>query len=285
MKKNNISKSKVLEANIEVHSALANSGEYDQSPHFKPENKLKVRGHLKRVINMSPNTSDSKLLDIGCGTGFIIHLVSDLVKEIDGVDITEDMMKNIDLSSGNISLKLSQAEDLPFADNTFDIATAYSFMDHLLDYRLVLDEAYRVLKEGGVYYSDLNPNKGFSDMLKGIENNYDDSVLPFSISREINGMLHNGEYHNEQFGLNEESLTNAEPEKSINGGFDYQEVLAYASKIGFTDVKCELDWFLGQGVLMNSDSDIDLEMVESYLQSTLPASQNFYKYLRFIFVK
>ncbi|MBX2847250.1 MAG: class I SAM-dependent methyltransferase [Acidiferrobacterales bacterium] len=281
-----VSKEEVLDANIEVHAALANSGEYNRSPHFNKENQDKVRQILEQLVAQTPSREKTKLLDMGCGTGFIIHLVADMVAEVSGVDITEDMMKQIDLSKGNISLELAQVEDLPFGDARFDMVTAYSFLDHLLDYRLALGEAYRVLKPGGIFYSGLNPNRGFSEMLQRIEaKESNPNDLPLAVSREIKGMLHNGEYHNEMFGVSEESLTKAEPEKSLKGGFDPSEVLDSAKKLGFSSVECRYDWFLGQGVLMNSDSNIDLNQVDQYLQAMLPASGEFYKYLSFVFVK
>jgi len=280
-----ISQEDVLKANIEVHAALANSGEYNQSPHFRPENLKKVREVLVDLISRTPAKSKSKLLDIGCGTGFIVHLVADLVAEVHGIDITEDMMSQIDLTKGNITLTKAQAENIPYEANQFDMATAYSFLDHLLDYRVVLKEAHRVLKPGGIFYSDLNPNRAFSTMLMGIEEKYQNQDLPHSVSREIKGMLHNGELYEEEFGLSEDVLNNAEPEKSLNQGFDTQEVLEFARKIGFSDVKCDHEWFLGQGVLMNSDSKVNLEDVNEYLSQMLPASSGFYKYLRFIFIK
>ena len=279
------SNSDVLAANIEVHAALANSGEYNRSPHFNQENRDKVRAILEEVIRRNPGNFNSKLLDMGCGTGFIIHLVADLVDEVHGVDITEDMMKLIDLSKGKIILKRAQVEDLPFGSEEFDFVTAYSFLDHLLDYRLALREAFRVLKPGGIFFAGLNPNRGFSEMLRKIESKVVPTELPLAISREIKGMLHNGEYHKEMFGLNEDSLTKAEPEKSTNGGFDPKEVLDTAELLGFSAVECHFDWFLGQGVLMNSDSSIDLDNIDQYLQSMLPASSHFYKYMNFIFTK
>jgi len=285
MHNSEISQEEVLKANVEVHSALANSGEYNKSPHFNVENKIKVKGILKALIDQTPSGSEANILDLGCGTGFIVHLVVDMVARVDGLDITEDMMNKIDLSKGNIVLKTGIAEETGYPDNTFDMVTAYSFLDHLLDYKLVLKEAYRVLKKGGIFYSDLNPNRAFSNLLLEIESKNTGENLPHAISREIKGMLHNGELYEEEFGLSEDALTKAEPMKSYNRGFDSNEVLDYAKVLGFSSVTCELDWFLGQGVLMNSDSPIDLENVDDYLTSMLPATEGLYKYLRFIFVK
>jgi len=275
----------VLDANIEVHSELANSGEYNRSPHFNKENRDKVQSVLKTLISRTSEGEKSKLLDMGCGTGFIIDLVVDLVASIEGVDITEDMMRLIDTSSGKVNLTIAPVEALPFEASDFDIVTAYSFLDHLLDYRQALSEAYRVLKPGGLFYSGLNPNRGFTQMLQRIENTDRGDSLPPAIAREIKGMLHNAEYQNESFGLREEAMSKAEPEKTLKGGFDVSEVLGFAQSIGFKEVECRYEWFLGQGLLMNSSSTIDLSSVDDYLREMLPATADLYKYLQFIFLK
>ncbi|MFT4926366.1 MAG: ubiquinone/menaquinone biosynthesis C-methylase UbiE [Phenylobacterium sp.] len=277
---------KTLNANIEVHSKLANSGEYNKSPHFRPENQSKVKRILKDLVDVMALESPPKVLDLGCGTGFIISLVKDIADEVHGVDITEDMMKQIDTSSGNIFLKKSVAEETGHPDATFDLVTAYSFLDHLVDYKLVVKEAYRVLKDGGIFYSDLNPNRAFSFMLQEIESNKPaEKKLPHAISREIKGMLHNGEYYEEEFGISKDALEDAEPEKTINKGFDVAEVEAYAKSLGFSKVTVECDWFLGQGGILNSDSKLNIDDIKEYLQMMQPASQRFFKYLRFIFEK
>ena len=275
-----------IQANIDVHAALANAGEYNKSPHFRAENQKKVKGILEELFSKTIDPNEIKLLDMGCGTGFILHLVADIVSEAHGIDVTEDMMSQVDTSLENVYLKTAYAEETGFPENSFDIVTAYSFLDHLHDYKVVIQEAYRVLKSGGIFYSDLNPNAEFSECMMKVENStMDNDALPIEISREIKGMLHNGEYYSENFGIEEETLTKAEPQKSFNRGFYVEDVVETAKKLGFTDVKIEYDWFLGQGVLMNTDSVINIDDINTYLHRVLPASSCFFKYLRFIFIK
>lgn len=275
-----------LNANIEVHSALANAGEYDKSPHFRPENKAKVRNVLTTIVSKLNRPDGVKLLDLGCGTGFVLHIVSPFVKEAHGVDITDDMMAQVDLSLGNIYLKKSAAEDTGFDSESFDVVTAYSFLDHLYDYTLVLEEAYRVLNKGGVFYSDLNPNRQFSQLMMNLEEQAGlNNELPVELAREIKGMLHNGELYSEQFGISKDTLTKAEPQKSYSKGFESKEVISVAKKIGFSNVSIEFNWFLGQGVIMNSDESLNIQDIDSYLHKILPTSEPFFKYLRFVFVK
>tara|TARA_R110000851_G_scaffold73980_2_gene163321 strand:- start:86148 stop:87002 length:855 start_codon:yes stop_codon:yes gene_type:complete len=273
-----------IKANIYVHASLANAGEYNKSPHFRPENQEKVRNILLRLT--ATCREKNKAIDFGCGTGFIIHLMYDLFGEVHGVDITRDMMKQVDLSSGNVTLHESMAESTPFASDTFDFATAYSFMDHLVDYRAFLQEAYRVLKKGGVFYSDLNPNRDFIMAIAGAEK-LTGGVVPITpiVHREIQGALHNGKHYEEHYGMSAELLEKAEPIKTHEKGFSFREVLEAARTIGFSDCHVEFEWFLGQAKVMHEQSHADADTVEQYLNAVLPVSSPLFKYLRFVFVK
>lgn len=282
VKKEDLTREDAIQANIYVHSSLANAGEYNKSPHFRPENQEKVRKILLRLRPPAKGAT-TKALDFGCGTGFIIHLIKDLYTEIHGVDITQDMMKQVDLSSGNIFLHESLAEKTPFSEATFDFATAYSFMDHLYSYQDFLKEAFRVLKPGGVFYSDLNPNR---DFIAGITEAEAFKALPSSpiVNREKQGALRNGELYKESFGIDAQMLESAEPIKTFEKGFNADEVLDVAKSIGFSTCAVEYEWFLGQAKVMH-ESMSDSAIVEAYLNSTLPVSSRLFKYLRFVFVK
>ena len=284
MSENTVTMDEAIKANIYVHAFLANSGEYNKSPHFRPENQEKVRNVLLRLT--AACREKIRAIDFGCGTGFMIHLMHDLFGEVHGVDITQDMMKQVDLSSGNVTLHECMAESTPFAAETFDFATAYSFMDHLVDYRAFLLEAYRVLKKGGVFYSDLNPNRDFIMAIAGAEE-LANGILPITpiVHREIRGALHNGEHYEEHYGMNAELLEKAEPIKTFDQGFRAVEVLEAARAIGFSECRVEFEWFLGQAKVMHEQSRADADTVERYLNAVLPVSAHLFKYLRFVFVK
>lgn len=284
MSQNIINREDAINANRYVHSFLANSGEYNKSPHFRTENQLKVRNILLRLTKLCPDKN--KVIDFGCGTGFMINLMHDLFGEVHGVDITKDMLNQVDISSGNIFLHQSIAESTPFATETFDFATAYSFMDHLADYRYFLEESYRVLKKNGIFYSDLNPNRDFIMSTANVEKLPCD-VIPISpiVEREIQGALHNGEHYEKQYGISAKLLEEAEPIKTLYKGFSAVEVIETARSIGFTDCRVEFEWFIGQAKVMHEQSNDDAETIERYLNAVLPISSHLFKYLRFIFIK
>lgn len=277
-------KDEVIDANIQVHSFLVRSGAYQESPHFRPENQAKVRAVVERLTDGLRRSAPSKAIDFGCGTGFMIALMHDRFDEVHGIDITPEMMARVDLSPGHIRLHECRADATPFADGSFDFATAYSFMDHLADYRAFLREASRVLRDGGVFYSDLNPNR---DFIQGIESaaRRPLEALPPRVRREVGGALHNGAHYQQTYGLDAATLERAEPIKSLDKGFDADEVLAVARDVGFSQARVEYQWFLGEASVLHGESAAAAATVDGYLQTVLPVSGALYKYLRFVFVK
>lgn len=274
--------SKVLESNKYVHAFLVEKGEYSKSPHFRPENKLKVRNIIQDICRTLP--SCNRMIDFGCGTGFLIGLSHDLFAEVIGVDITKEMMAQVDLQPGNITLYESLAEATPFPDNHFDFASAYSFMDHLYDYKAFLKEAFRVLKPDGIFYADLNPNREFILAMEKVAIVKQQNISAV-IQREINGAVNNGEYYHSQFGMDASKLEAAEPGKTVYKGFLAHEVAQVAKEIGFRACRVEFEWFVNQGEWVNQKPVGQSQSVEEYLLSMRPLSDHLFKYLRFIMIK
>jgi ubiquinone/menaquinone biosynthesis C-methylase UbiE len=265
--------SKVLEANIEVHTKLADH--YDsEEPHFRPENQEKVR---RKLGALRKRAGGGRLLDIGCGTGFIIHNAIGIFDEIHGVDITPAMMSRVRTDLGRISLHLSPAEELPFEDGIFDAASAYSFIDHVQDTGRVFKEVARVLKTGGVFYLDLAPNKLFWEAVQSIAQPgglaFDDIV-----NREIGMVTENDQKIERQFGIDASSFRAAEPGKE-RGGIDPVAIRESALSNGFSHCDIEFDWFLGQAAIMHGQSFEHAAIVDQYLKRAAPLTDRLYKYL------
>lgn len=275
-----ISQEKAIQANQLVHTSV--SQRYNESPHFRKENKEKVKGVIKQLMSRLP--SNQRLLDMGCGTGFILSLAHDLFAELHGVDVTEAMINQVDLSPGNIKTHISKAESTPFSNGYFDMVSAYSFIDHLADIEPFLKEVYRVLKPGGIFYSDLNPNRGYWDYLFNLE---DKRTGQFSaiVEREILNVVHNDKLLVEETGLPEDVVQACESTKNLRRGFCPKEVSSLAKSIGFKSAEFKLDWYMGQGPVMHEVSFEAAEIVDNYLRKISPASDFLYKYLRIVLVK
>jgi ubiquinone/menaquinone biosynthesis C-methylase UbiE len=270
----NVSDPRVVAANQKVHSQLA--GQYNENePHFRPENQAKVRRRLEVMVAHAPGTN--RMLDLGCGTGFLLNLCHDLFEHVDGIDATQAMLDRVDLGPGNITVRQGVVEELPFEDGIFDAATAYSFIDHLADPVAMLREAFRVLKPGGQLYVDLIPNRSFWDAVYGA-----DSVggRPFDeiVEREINELVNHDQKLEKEFGIDPVDWQFTEPAKSGGKGFDSEELKLQTDSVGF-ESKIEFEWYLGQAVVMHGTSMEAASIIDEHLHRLLPVSASLFKYL------
>jgi ubiquinone/menaquinone biosynthesis C-methylase UbiE len=274
--------SEVIKANIDVHTMMADTYN-SKEPHFRPENRAKVRANLEAL----KAKGGDKLLDIGCGTGFIIDLAKDLFPEIRGVDVTQAMLDRVDVSSGNISLLNCSAEKLPYSDDYFDVVTAYAFLHHVEDYRKILREVFRVLKRGGSFYIDLEPNSVFWTAMEDLDRVRKDGRFALSdiVLKEIDSVLYTDDRVEKEFGIEKDVFNKAEYTKSILGGIDPPRFMEDTRNIGFSECTVSYEWFLGQGAVMHGQSMQDALIVENYLRKVLPLSRGLFKYLKFILVK
>lgn len=276
---------KVIEANIALHSRM--SDDYSTcEPHFRPENIQKVEDKLKPVIEA---TNAKRLLDLGCGTGFMINIAKKYVQEIHGVDVTQAMMDKVD-KSGNATIVLHNHDTGSFSveEGSFDVVTGYSFLHHLYDVVPTLQTAYKALRSGGKFYADLDPNYYFWEGVNQLDRNgqYDGIV-----KREIEMVTYKDEDIEKNFGVDKDVFNQAEFGKNIKGGFREEELVAALKNIGFTDVQFFYHWFIGQGKLINDESMdrtarfAHAEVMHDYLLKAMPLTRNLFKYVGFVATK
>ncbi|TDD63095.1 SAM-dependent methyltransferase [Kribbella antibiotica] len=88
-------------------------------------------------------------LDIGCGTGRNFETIRASGREVIGTDFSADQLR---LARGRTSgpLFVSDAAALPIADESFDTAMIMWIHTDVEDFDLVLREATRILRPGGV---------------------------------------------------------------------------------------------------------------------------------------
>jgi ubiquinone/menaquinone biosynthesis C-methylase UbiE len=98
---------------------------------------------------------DARVLDLGCGAGHVSFLVAPLVAEVVAYDLSQQMLDVVISAAAqrgldNVSSERGAAEQLPFADGSFDFVFSRYSAHHWSDLGLALREVRRVLKPGGV---------------------------------------------------------------------------------------------------------------------------------------
>ena len=100
-----------------------------------------VKEICEKVTDRTP-----RILDVGCGTGGNLKLLSQFGKA-EGVDISTDALAFC--RERGLEVKAGAAEDLPYEAGTFDLVTALDVVEHLDDDVAGLREMRRVLRPGG----------------------------------------------------------------------------------------------------------------------------------------
>jgi SAM-dependent methyltransferase len=100
-----------------------------------------------REICRKLGTSSPHILDIGCGTGANLEMLSQF-GDAEGVDVSAEALAFCQ-ERGLKNVRQGQAEALPYEDSSFDIVTGLDVVEHLDDDVAGLKEMYRVLRSGG----------------------------------------------------------------------------------------------------------------------------------------
>jgi SAM-dependent methyltransferase len=270
----------VIDANIAVHTAAADR--YQEEPHYRPENRSRVRTILASV---QQKTRGRKLLDLGCGMGFMIDIAKEFFPVIRGVDVTPAMLACVNTKVEGCDIQVDEApvENLPFEDGSFDVCTAYAVLHHLHNVDDVIAEAYRVLRPGGVFYTDLDPNASFWQAIKSLDPK---SEHPESIRREINAIGTKDQEIAAKFGLDLATVQLAEHWMHLDNGFDAVVFEAAFSRVGFRFVQVIHHWFLGEALMIHDPACAGyVDSIRDYLQQMRPLAGHLFKYLRVIATK
>lgn len=106
------------------------------------------------IQNMNLKKEDS-ILDVGCGDGFYLYLLSkiDPTFKLTGVDININALASAkeNLKGKKVNLIRGDVLKLPFPKGTFDKIIASEVLEHVSDDLSALREINRVLKKEGVF--------------------------------------------------------------------------------------------------------------------------------------
>ena len=101
---------------------------------------------------------EDTMLEIGCGTGNATIPLSQYVKKITAIDISEEMMlkaaeKAREEGRENITFRQKDLLELDIEPESYDVVAAYNVLLYMKNQEKVLEKIYDILKPGGVFLS------------------------------------------------------------------------------------------------------------------------------------
>jgi ubiquinone/menaquinone biosynthesis C-methylase UbiE len=146
----------VKAANRQFYDAVADHYE-EIDGRRSPALETWLRKNLSAIRKRAPGGS---LLDIGTGSGLVTRCAGGLFVLRIGIDLSSRI-----LIANRTAFDFGVTGDvgsLPFADKSFDVITCFAVLHHLYAFEDLVSEVARVLKPGGVFYSDHDLDVAFS---------------------------------------------------------------------------------------------------------------------------
>ena len=131
---------------------------------------------LKTTLrNLRFHAPGGTLLDLGTGNGFVNRCAEGIFQTRIGSDISPEILRT--QPETREAAVAADVDHLPFQAASIDTIVAFAVLHHLSGFESLVDEAARVLRPGGVFYSDHDMDARFRSRF----------ALPLSLYRYIKG--------------------------------------------------------------------------------------------------
>ena len=105
---------------------------------------------------VEPLVRGRDVLEVGCGTGLILEKLARFARRAEGVDLSPGMLEHA--RNRGLDVREGSATELPYPDDSFDVAVSFKVLAHVPDIERALSEMARVVRPGGHVIAELyNP--------------------------------------------------------------------------------------------------------------------------------
>jgi 2-polyprenyl-3-methyl-5-hydroxy-6-metoxy-1,4-benzoquinol methylase len=108
--------------------------------------------HCAAYLHASRVVDGRSVLDLGCNSGYGTKILSSHAEFAVGVDVSERAiaLAQKKYTIPNIAFQVIDGVRLPFEDKSFEVATCFQIIEHLVEYSSFMSEVVRVLRPDGI---------------------------------------------------------------------------------------------------------------------------------------
>lgn len=112
------------------------------------------------MLELGGQLDGGHFLEIGCGHGYGTRLILEAfgADTVDAFDLDPQLVKkattNLKRHGDRVNIWSGSVTEIKAPDNTYNAVVGFGIIHHLPDWRLGLSEVHRVLKPGGIFYSE-----------------------------------------------------------------------------------------------------------------------------------
>ena len=147
----------IKDVNTRYHDAAAHEYDAKWGIDFGEVGQRQVRLKLIKALGGQKGRSFGDALEIGSGTGyFSLNLVQlGVIERLTATDISPGMLDRLSATAEALGLEdvatvVTEAETLPFEDESFDLVFGHAVLHHIPDLDKAFAEFRRVLRPGGM---------------------------------------------------------------------------------------------------------------------------------------
>jgi 2-polyprenyl-3-methyl-5-hydroxy-6-metoxy-1,4-benzoquinol methylase/Zn ribbon nucleic-acid-binding protein len=118
---------------------------------FYSKNEVVEKNNNRNLMEIKSIIKNGKLLEIGCGDGHFLQLARDKDNfEVFGVELDPETSQYARTKRGLINVKTEAFENIKYPENFFDVVYMNDVLEHLQNPLQIMEECYKILKEGGL---------------------------------------------------------------------------------------------------------------------------------------
>jgi len=130
----------------------------DPAPSGMPRQFGNAEANLRFIDETGVVAPGRDVLEIGTGTGALMHTLLERGCRVQGVEINQHLIAESRRWFGDLPVQIVTSTGLPFPAASFDVVLSFDVFEHIPDSDAHLREVSRVLRPAGVYLLQ-TPNK------------------------------------------------------------------------------------------------------------------------------